>query len=83
MSSRGGLGYDKQDIERAAYSMIANHGTAAAAIARQRAERLASPESMEAQMIWVRIVAAIGEIERRLSAAPPPSMSCEAGGLRG
>ncbi len=62
MSSRRAC--DKQDIERAAYSMIANHGGAAAAIAMRRAQSLSISEALEAQLTWERIVVAIGAIER-------------------
>ncbi len=65
MRSKVMMACDKQDIERAAHSMIANHGGAAAAIARHRALSLVKSEALEAQVTWLRIGAAIGEIQRR------------------
>ncbi len=65
MSARITLACDKRDIERAAYSMIANHGGAAAAIAQQRAHSLAACDAADAQVTWQRIATAIHGIQRR------------------
>ena len=54
--------YDKQDIQRAAYSMISNHGRHAAEIAMRRAANLGD-SSFEARRTWERIVSAIDEIQ--------------------
>ena len=56
--------YDAQDIRRAAYSMIANHGDYAAHVAMKRARSLMDDDSKEARQTWERIIAAIGDARR-------------------
>ena len=56
--------YDSQDIRRAAYSMIANHGAYAAHVAMKRARGLVDDDSREARLTWERIASAIGDIRR-------------------
>lgn len=56
-------GPDAQDIRRAAYSMIANHGGNAAEIAQMRARNL--DIASEARMVWERIVAVLRDIQRQ------------------
>jgi hypothetical protein len=53
-------GPDAQDIRRAAYSMLANHGSAAAQIALQRPRSLEA--ASEARFIWERIFATLDDL---------------------
>ena len=54
-------GPDAQDIRRAAYSMVANHGSNAAEIALTRARNL--DVASEARGIWERIFATVTEMQ--------------------
>ena len=54
-------GPDAQDIRRAAYSMLANHGRNAAEIALKRASNLDA--ASEARGVWERIFAMVTEMQ--------------------
>ncbi len=69
MKTRTSAAYDMQDIRRAAYSMIANHGTYAMHVAMKRARNLVDDDSRAARQTWEHIVRAIGEIQK----APLPN----------
>jgi len=56
-------GPDAQDIRRAAFSMLANHGNNAAEIALKRARNL--DVTCEARGVWERISATLTEIQQR------------------
>jgi len=55
-------GLDIQDIRRAAYSMLANHGGNAAEIALKRARNL--DVASESRGIWEQISATVSEMQR-------------------
>jgi len=55
--------FDKEDIRRAAYSMICNHGTSAARVAVQRASNLIGEEVKESRMVWERIARTIDALQ--------------------
>jgi uncharacterized membrane protein len=55
-------GPDAQDIRRAAYSMLANHGSNAAEIALRRARNLDA--ACEARGVWERIFATVSEMQQ-------------------
>lgn len=54
MAKKKSPGPDMQDILRAAYSMIANHGERAAEVAMSRARNLGE-DANEARLVWERI----------------------------
>jgi len=54
MAEKKIMGPDAQDILRAAYSMIANHGAQAATIALSRARNLGE-DALESRDVWERI----------------------------
>jgi len=54
------------DIWRAANLLIKRHGDDAAIVAAQRADELLA---IEGQIVWKRIVRAIGELQRQLPSA--------------
>lgn len=62
MAKQKTLGPDRQDILRAAYSMIANHGEQAANIALNRAHNLGE-DALEARDAWERISRTIQRIQ--------------------
>lgn len=55
--------YDQNDIRRAAYSMIANHGGYAVHVAVKRARSLLGDDAKDARQTWERILEAIREIQ--------------------
>jgi uncharacterized membrane protein len=55
-------GPDAQEIRRAAYSMLANHGGNAAEIALKRARNL--DVASEARRVWERIFAMVNEMQQ-------------------
>jgi hypothetical protein len=57
MPKRKVYGPDAEDIRRAAYSMLANHGNAAAEIALKRARNL--EVASEARLVWEGIFASL------------------------
>ncbi len=61
-------GPDAQDIHRAAYSMLANHGSSAAEIALKRARNLAV--ASEARSVWERIFASLTDMQRHGNGVP-------------
>ena len=63
MAKKKVYGPDAQDIRRAAYSMIANHGRNAAEIAQRRARNL--DVASEARTVWERVVAVLGDIQQQ------------------
>ena len=56
------LGPDRQDILRAAYSMIANHGEQAATIALNRARNLGD-NALEARDVWERVFRTLQQLQ--------------------
>jgi hypothetical protein len=63
MAKRKTLGPNTQDILRAAYSMIANHGEEAATVALNRARNLGD-NALEARDVWERIFRALQQLQR-------------------
>jgi len=63
MAKKNIYGPDAQDIRRAAYSMLANHGSNAAEIALTRARNL--DVACEARGVWERIFATLTEMQQR------------------
>ena len=63
MARKKVYGPDAQDIRRAAYSMLANHGSKAAEIALQRARNLDA--ACEARGVWEGIFTMLGEMQRK------------------
>jgi len=63
MAKRKTYGPDAQDIRRAAYSMLANHGGSAAEIALKRARNL--DVASEARMVWERVFMTLSELQRK------------------
>jgi hypothetical protein len=57
--------YDMEDIRRAAYSMIENHGASAADVAVKRARNLLGDDTKEGRMTWECIFQAITEIQHQ------------------
>jgi hypothetical protein len=62
MAKKTTLGPDRQDILRAAYSMIANHGEQAAPIALARARNLGD-NALEARDVWERIFRTLQQLQ--------------------
>ena len=56
------LGPDAQDILRAAYSMIANHGEQVATIALNRARNLGD-NALEARDVWERVFRTLQQLQ--------------------
>jgi hypothetical protein len=69
MKARSATIFDKDDIRRAAYSMIGNHGRLAAQVAAQRASHLIGDDLKESRMMWEQIARAID----KLQPSPPSS----------
>ena len=65
MKTRSASIFDKDDIRRAACSMIGNHGTCAAQIAAQRASHLIGEDVKESREMWERIARTIETMQRR------------------
>ena len=84
MTFRTMTAYEKQDIHRAAYSMIANHGDYATQVAMKRARNLLGDECKAARQTWERIISAIGQIQGRQATAAfsMPRAKIECGGTR-
>jgi uncharacterized membrane protein len=61
MAKRKVYGPDAQDIRRAAYSMLANHGSNAAEIALRRARNL--DVASESRGVWERVFATLTEMQ--------------------
>jgi hypothetical protein len=64
MAKKKTFGPDRQDILRAAYSMIANHGEQAATIALSRARNLGD-DALEAREVWERIFQTLQYLQPR------------------
>lgn len=62
MASRKSKTHDQLDIQRAAYSMIDNHGRNAAEIALKRARNLGD-DSLDARQTWECIVSVICKMQ--------------------
>jgi uncharacterized membrane protein len=62
MAKKNAYGPDAQDIRRAAYSMLANHGSNAAEVALKRARNL--DIASEARGVWERVSAMVNEMQR-------------------
>jgi hypothetical protein len=62
MASQHSKTYDQLEIQRAAYSMIDNHGRAAAQVAMKRARNLGD-DSLDARKTWERIVSTICKMQ--------------------
>jgi hypothetical protein len=63
MKSRSATVFDKDDIRRAAYSMIGNHGRLAAQVAAQRASHLVGDDLKESRMMWEQIARTIDKLQ--------------------
>lgn len=63
MKSRSATIFDKDDIRRAAYSMIGNHGRLAAQVAAERARHLIGDDLKESRVMWERIARAIDKLQ--------------------
>jgi hypothetical protein len=61
-SDRDEADFDRHAIQRAAQSMIANHGARALDVALRRAANLAGSDSAEARDTWERVVTAIDRL---------------------
>lgn len=61
MAKKRASGPDVQEIRRAAYSMLANHGSNAAEIALKRAHNL--DIASEGRGVWERISAMVSEMQ--------------------
>jgi hypothetical protein len=64
MKARSATVFDKDDIRRAAYSMIGNHGRLAAQVAAQRASHLIGEDLKESRMMWEQIARTIDALQR-------------------
>ena len=60
-------GPDAHDIRRAAYSMLANHGSSAAEVALKRARNL--DVACDARGVWERISATLTDMQQRGTSA--------------
>jgi len=63
MKTRSAMVFDKDDIRRAAYSMIGNHGRFAAQVAAQRASHLIGDDLKESRLMWEQIARAIDKLQ--------------------
>lgn len=63
MRTRNASIFEKDDIRRAAYSMIGNHGRFAAQIAAQRASHLIGEDVKESRQMWERIARTIDTLQ--------------------
>jgi hypothetical protein len=71
MNTRSASIFDKDDLRRAAHSMIGAHGARAGAVAAERASHLVGDDVVEARQMWERIARAIQSLEH---AAPRNAM---------